>query len=119
MQTLKNMTYSGKTVILVTHSTLNLQVCDKIIFMGRGGNLCFFGSDREAKQFFQVDNLVDVYNMITEEPENGGENTMKWFAGTGSSLRGEMGRLRRQDPQQAQFLPPDGRFKQPVFPSDD
>ena len=69
MQTLKNMTYSGKTVILVTHSTLNLQVCDKIIFMGRGGNLCFFGSDREAKQFFQVDNLVDVYNMITEEPE--------------------------------------------------
>lgn len=39
MQTLKNMTYSGKTVILVTHSTLNLQVCDKIIFMGRGGNL--------------------------------------------------------------------------------
>ena len=39
MRTLKNMTNTGKTVVLVTHSTLNLQVCDKIVFMGRGGNL--------------------------------------------------------------------------------
>ena len=28
----------GKTVILVTHSTLQLKMCDKIVFMGAGGN---------------------------------------------------------------------------------
>ena len=68
MKTLKNMTNAGKTVVLVTHSTLNLQICDKIVFMGRGGNLCFYGNTREAERFFQVDNLVDVYNMMTEDP---------------------------------------------------
>ncbi len=68
MSTLKKMTKSGKTVILVTHSTLNLQDCDKIIFMGKGGNLCFCGSALEAERFFQVDNLVDVYNLITDNP---------------------------------------------------
>ena len=68
MRTLKNMTNTGKTVVLVTHSTLNLQVCDKIVFMGRGGNLCFYGNTREAEEFFHVDNLVDVYNMMTEDP---------------------------------------------------
>lgn len=67
MQSLRNMTNSGKTVILVTHSTLQLKMCDKIVFMGKGGNLCFFGSYDEALDFFCVSDIVDVYNMITEE----------------------------------------------------
>ena len=69
MNTLKKMTSDGKTIILVTHSTLNLQNCDKIVFMGKGGNLCYFGNMKEAERFFEVDNLVDVYNMITDNAE--------------------------------------------------
>ncbi len=69
MKTLKNMTNDGKTVILVTHSTLNLQNCDKIVFMGKGGNLCYFGNMKDAEKFFRVDNLVDVYNMITDHAD--------------------------------------------------
>lgn len=69
MRTLKNMSISGKTVIFVTHSTLNLRICDKIIFMGAGGKLCFMGNYDEAMAFFGVDDLVDVYNMITENPD--------------------------------------------------
>ena len=68
MHTLKRMTDDGKTIVLVTHSTLNLQECDKIIFMGKGGNLCYFGNMKDAEKFFHVDTLVDVYNMITENP---------------------------------------------------
>ncbi len=41
MRTLKNMSRAGKTVILVTHNTLNLHLCNKIIFLGSGGSLCF------------------------------------------------------------------------------
>ena len=39
MQSLRTMADNGKTVILVTHSTLQLKMCDKIVFMGKGGNL--------------------------------------------------------------------------------
>lgn len=66
MHSLREMADAGKTVILVTHSTLQLALCDKIVFMGKGGNLCFFGSCEEALAFFGVSDLVDVYNMITE-----------------------------------------------------
>ena len=67
MQSLREMADGGKTVILVTHSTLQLKMCDKIVFMGKGGNLCFFGFYDEALTFFGVSDIVDVYNMITEQ----------------------------------------------------
>ncbi|MBR5134811.1 MAG: FHA domain-containing protein [Clostridia bacterium] len=69
MRTLKGMAAKGKTVIFVTHSTLNLHLCDKIVFMGAGGRLCFVGNYQEALAFFGVDDLVDVYNMITDNAE--------------------------------------------------
>lgn len=69
MKTLKSMSTDGKTVIFVTHSTLNLHLCDKIIFMGAGGHLCFCGSYQEALRFFEVEDVVDVYNLITDNPE--------------------------------------------------
>lgn len=77
MKTLHKMALTGKTVILVTHSTLNLQECDKIIFMGTGGKLSFFGSENEAKEFFQVNDLVDVYNLISENPDSWREKYLK------------------------------------------
>lgn len=69
MQTLKNLSRHGKTIILVTHSTLNLELVDKIIFLGSGGNLCFFGNYHDALEFFQVDNLVSVYNYLNNDSE--------------------------------------------------
>lgn len=69
MQSLRNMADHGKTVILVTHSTLQLQMCDKIVFMGKGGRLCFYGSYDAALTFFGVSDIVDVYNLITERSE--------------------------------------------------
>lgn len=69
MQSLREMADNGKTIILVTHSTLQLQICDKIMFMGKGGKLCFFGSYNEALKFFGVSDLIDVYSMLTDEAE--------------------------------------------------
>ncbi len=67
MQSLRRMANSGKTVILVTHSTLQLQLCDKIVFMGKGGRLCFCGPLREALSFFGVSSVVDTYGLITDQ----------------------------------------------------
>lgn len=58
----------NKTIIMVTHTTANLHLCDKIIFMGPGGRLCFCGNVNEAKEFYQTDDLVNIYNMIAENP---------------------------------------------------
>lgn len=58
-----------KTIIMVTHTTQSLHMCDKIIFMGPGGRLCFCGTAEQALMFFDTDSLVNVYNIIAEDPE--------------------------------------------------
>ena len=67
MKTLRKMSQMGKTIILVTHNTLNLHLCDKVAFFGAGGHLCFYGSPQEALDFFQVDDFVDIYTLINED----------------------------------------------------
>ncbi len=82
VRTLKGMTVAGKTVILVTHSTLNMKDYDKIIFMGTGGKLCFCGSYEEALRFFETDDIVNVYEMI-------GQNADKWHKKYASMRKAE------------------------------
>ena len=69
MLSLKRMAQAGKTVILVTHSTLQLGICDKVAFMGKGGRLCFMGSEQEALAFFGKTNVIDVYAEINDNAE--------------------------------------------------
>ena len=70
MITLNSLAKSqNKTIVMVTHTTENLHLCDKIIFMGPGGRLCFCGNVEDAKAFYGTDSLVDVFNMIAENPE--------------------------------------------------
>lgn len=69
METLRRMSRMGKTVILITHNTMNIHLCDKIVFLGRGGRLCYFGTPGEAHDFFGVEQLSQVYNMVTDDPE--------------------------------------------------
>jgi ABC-type multidrug transport system ATPase subunit/pSer/pThr/pTyr-binding forkhead associated (FHA) protein len=64
MHTLKGMTKQNKTVIVITHMTLNIDLCDKVLILGTGGKLCFFGTPQEALAFFQVENVVDIYEQI-------------------------------------------------------
>lgn len=69
MHTLKKMAAGGRTIILVTHNTLNLQLCDKVIFMGRGGRLCCCASPEQLKDFFDVDDFVDIYSRTDSDSE--------------------------------------------------
>lgn len=69
MKTLRKMANSGKTIILVTHNTLNLHLCDKVVFFGYGGKLCFDGAPEDALKFFEVDDFVDIYNIITSDTD--------------------------------------------------
>ena len=64
MQMLKRLSDSGRTVILVTHTVQNIDLCDRIICMGKGGRLCFSGSPDEALSFFGKDSMTDVYDSL-------------------------------------------------------
>ena len=53
MQLLREQADRGRTIALVTHATDNIGICDRIAFLGLGGNLCYYGPPDEALAFFQ------------------------------------------------------------------
>ncbi|MBW4468787.1 MAG: FHA domain-containing protein [Stenomitos rutilans HA7619-LM2] len=66
MQLLRKLADQGRTVILVTHATANIKLCDRLVFVGRGGRLCYFGPPSKALDFFEVesDDFADIYNEL-------------------------------------------------------
>lgn len=68
MALFRGLTESGASVILSTHVTQNLWMCDKIAWLGRGGRLVFFGSPAEALRHFGVQNFGEVYDLL-EAPD--------------------------------------------------
>lgn len=78
----------ARTIILVTHATKNVMLCDQVIFLTKGGYLAFFGPPDEALRYFdqyrsQQDRRLkpdfefdDIYNLIDPDktlPENATE----------------------------------------------
>lgn len=66
MITLRQLAQQGKSVVLITHSTLALPMCDKIIIVGRDGKMTYFGEPRGALTFFGVQEFGDIFDKITE-----------------------------------------------------
>ena len=60
---------SGKTVVVINPTLLNVHLFDKIIFLAPGGNLCYCGSPTDALAFFDVKFITDVYGKIRENAE--------------------------------------------------
>lgn len=70
MQTLNRLSKEQeKTIVMVTHTTSNLHLCDKVIIMGRGGKLCYCGKPDGIKDFFYTEDIVQVYDMITDNSQ--------------------------------------------------
>ena len=73
MQMLKRLADSGKTVIMITHTVQNIDLCDQVVCMGRGGRLCFSGSPEKTLQFFGKKSMTDVYDILNDYSEEAAE----------------------------------------------
>ena len=76
MQLLRELADQGRTILLVTHATENVTLCDQVIFMARMGNLAYFGPPAEAPQYFGVERFNQIYIKVEEElsPEEWQQN---------------------------------------------
>lgn len=73
MQLLRRLADRGQTVVLVTHTTSNIDLCDDICFLAPGGRLAYFGPPNQLKAFFHSEEYADIYNHLYEEPERWAE----------------------------------------------
>jgi len=64
MKLLRALADGGRTIVITTHATRNIALCNKVVFMVRGGHLAFFGTPDEALAYFGVDDLTDIYEKL-------------------------------------------------------
>ncbi|MGE0491908.1 MAG: ATP-binding cassette domain-containing protein [Vulcanimicrobiota bacterium] len=64
MQLLSRLSRQGRTVVLVTHATQNIVLCDRVCFLAPGGRMVFYGTPHEALEFFRVDDFAEIYLKI-------------------------------------------------------
>ena len=64
MKLLRKLADQGRTIILITHATKNVMVCDKVVFLARGGYLAYFGPPEDALKYFGVSDFDEIYERI-------------------------------------------------------
>jgi len=67
MQLLRKLADQGRTILLITHATENVMLCDLVVFMAKGGNLAYFGPPQEAPQYFGVQRFNEIYRKLENE----------------------------------------------------
>jgi ABC transport system ATP-binding/permease protein len=61
MLTLRRLADGGRGVLVVTHATSSLSMCDTVAVMGATGELVFAGAPRDCLAYFSVDAYDSIY----------------------------------------------------------
>lgn len=69
MQLLRKLADQGRTVILITHATQNVDMCDNIAFLAPGGYMAFYGPPSQALSYFGEQKFADIYTRIESESD--------------------------------------------------
>lgn len=80
MYTLRRLADGGRTIILVTHATANINQCDHVCFLAQG-RMVYYGPPQEARIFFGVasDDFADIYAQLDDaDPQTAREKAAQW-----------------------------------------
>ena len=67
MHLLRDLADGGRTVVLVTHSVLCLDVCDQVMFVAPGGRMAYVGPPAEALPYFGCADYAEVFSRLDEQ----------------------------------------------------
>jgi hypothetical protein len=64
LRLLRRLADGGITVVLATSSPLDAARCDKVVVLGTGGHLAFFGTPAAALGYFGADSLEEIFERL-------------------------------------------------------
>jgi ABC transport system ATP-binding/permease protein len=67
MRLLRKLADQGRTVMLITHATKNVMMCDMVLFLTKGGRVAYFGPPDQALTYFGVEDFDEIYLKVEGE----------------------------------------------------
>ncbi|MFF7851640.1 FHA domain-containing protein [Streptomyces sp. NPDC007910] len=67
MHMLRGLADDGRTVVVVTHSVLSLDVCDRLLVLAPGGRVAYYGPPSEALAFFGFEEWPEAFEAFEKE----------------------------------------------------
>jgi ABC-type multidrug transport system ATPase subunit len=68
MEMMKGLAQDGRTVIVVTHSVANLDICDRLLVLVPGGKVAYFGPPQDGLKHFGKPGWAEVFQSFEAEP---------------------------------------------------
>ncbi|MFF3322631.1 FHA domain-containing protein [Streptomyces sp. NPDC002889] len=69
MHMLRGLADDGRTVIVVTHSVLSLDVCDRLLVLAPGGRIAYYGPPEDALAFFGFEQWPEAFEAFEHDRE--------------------------------------------------
>lgn len=66
MELCRRLSHQNCTVLMVTHNMSNINLCDKIAFLGVGGVLCYYGAPEKLNEYFDVEMTSDIFEKLRD-----------------------------------------------------
>jgi ABC transport system ATP-binding/permease protein len=104
MEMMKGLAQDGRTVIVVTHSVANLDICDRLLVLVPGGKVAYFGPPQDGLKHFGKPGWAEVFQAFDAEPNRdwaGEYRRSTWYAQyvmAASDGRGAVGGQRQIPP---------------------
>jgi ABC transport system ATP-binding/permease protein len=67
MHMLRGLADDGRTVIVVTHSVLSLNVCDRLLVLAPGGRIAYYGQPDDALAFFGFEQWPEAFEAFEND----------------------------------------------------
>jgi ABC-type multidrug transport system ATPase subunit/pSer/pThr/pTyr-binding forkhead associated (FHA) protein len=65
MELLRALADAGRTIVVVTHSTESLNLCDRVLFLAPGGRTAYFGPPQLALAYFDRADYQEVFRDLS------------------------------------------------------
>jgi ABC transport system ATP-binding/permease protein len=69
MEMMSGLAKDGRTVIVVTHSVANLDICDRLLVLVPGGKVAYFGPPQDGLKHFGKPGWAEVFQTFESEPD--------------------------------------------------
>lgn len=69
MNMLRGLADDGRTVIVVTHSVLSLDLCDRLLVLAPGGRIAYYGPPEDTLLFFGFEHWPEAFDAFERDQE--------------------------------------------------